>query len=88
MIEGKHVQLGTNRELVYQAFHTLAGPRVFVAALIFQGDRLIAKPDFEVMYQAMHGSVEDVVVESVIRLIDDTAFGEGTPAQSLFGRII
>ena len=87
MIEGKHLQLGTNRELFYQAFHALAGPRVFVAALIFDGNRLIAKPDFEVMYQPALGSVGDVVLASVVRFIDDTAFGEGEPSQSLFGRV-
>lgn len=87
MIEGKHLQLETNRELFFQAFHTLAGPRVFVAALIFEGNRLIAKPDFEVPYQPERGSVGDVVVASVVRFIDDTAFGDGVPPESLFGRV-
>ena len=86
MIGGKHLQRGTNRALVYLAFHMLAGPRVFALALIFEGDRLLARRDFEVIYQPAHGLVEDVVIASLIRLMNDTDFGEAAPPQSLFGR--
>ena len=85
MIGGKHLQRGTNRALDYQAFHTLSGPRVFVAALIFEGDQLLARRDFEVAYKPARGSAEDVVVASLIHLMNDTAFGDGTPPQALFG---
>lgn len=70
----------------HQAFHAPA--RVFAAAPIYEGNRLIAKPGFEVMYQPGHGSVADVVVAELIRLIDDTDFGEGMPTQTLVGRVV
>lgn len=87
MVEGRHRQIGTNRVFRYQAFHTPADPRVFVAALIYEGNRLIAKPDFEVTYQPAQGSVADVVIATLIRIIDETALGEGMPTQTRFGRV-
>lgn len=81
MIGGKHLQRGTNRELTYQAFFTEAGPRLFIAAIIHEGDRLLATPDLEVLYEAAPGSVEDVVIARLVRYLNDTSFGEGTPSE-------
>ena len=81
MLTGKHIQRGTNRVLTYQAFFTEAGPCLFVAAIIHEGDRLLASPDLEVMYQPAHGSVEDVLIAALVRYLNETTFGEGTPLE-------
>ena len=82
MIGGKHLQRGTDRLLTYQAFFTEAGPRIFIAAMVFDGDRLLAKPDIEVVYLPAHASVEDVVVARLVRYLNDTKFGEGKPPET------
>ena len=84
MIGGKHLQRGTGRMFHYQAFFTETGPRIFIAALVFEGDRLLAKPDIEVIYLPPHGSIEDVVTARMVRYLNDTAFGEGTPPEKRF----
>jgi len=78
MFGGKHLQRESNREFTYQAFFTEAAPRLFVAAIIHEGDQLLAMPDLEVPYQPAHGSLEDVVVDALVRYLNDTTFGEGT----------
>jgi hypothetical protein len=78
MIGGRHLQRGTNRELTYQAFFTETGPTIFIAAIINEGDRLLAQPEFDVIYQPAHGAVEDVVIARLVRYMNDTAFGKGT----------
>ena len=84
MIGGKHLQRGTDRMLTCHAFFTEAGTRIFIAALIFQGDRLLAKPDIELMYLPAHGSIEDVVIARMVRYLNDTTFGEGTQPEKRF----
>jgi hypothetical protein len=81
MIGGKHLQRGTDRELTYQAFFTEAGPRLFIAAIVHEGDRLLARPNLEALYEPAHGSVEDVVIAALVRYLNDTTFGEGTPLE-------
>jgi hypothetical protein len=81
MIGGKHIQRGTNRVLTYQAFFTEAGPRLFIAAIVREGDRLLAKPNLEVLYQPSHGSVEDVVIARLVRYLNDSTFGDGMPPE-------
>ena len=51
MIGGKHIQRGTNRVLTYAAFHPETGPRISIFATIFEGDRLLGRPDFDLPYQ-------------------------------------
>jgi hypothetical protein len=87
MIGGKHIQRGTNRLLTYQGFFTEAGPRLFIAAIIHEGDRLLAKPDLEVLYQPADGSGEDVVIAALVRYLNDTIFGEGTPPDTRLRRV-
>ena len=87
MIGGKHLQRGTNRMLTYQAFFTETGPSLFIAAIIQEGDRLLAQPDLEVIYQTAHGSREDVVVARLVRYMNDTSFGEGKPPDTRLRRV-
>jgi len=81
MIGGKHIQRGTNRVLTYQGFFIEAGSRLLIAAIVHEGDRLLAKPDLEVLYQPGVGSVEDVVIARMVRYLNDTTFGEGRPLE-------
>lgn len=78
MIGGKHLQRATGRELTYKAFFGVTGQALDIVAMVFEGDRLVAKPVLEVIYQPAHGSVEDVVTARMVRFMNDTAFGEGT----------
>lgn len=84
MTGGKHLQRGTNRMLHYQAFFTENGPRIFIAAMVFEGDRLLAKPDIEVHYLPAHGSIQGWVIARLVRDPNDTAFGEGKPPEMRF----
>jgi hypothetical protein len=81
MIGSNHLQRGTNRMLTYQAFFTEAAPRLFIAAIIQEDDRLLAMPELEVAYRASDGSVEDVVIARIVRYLNDTEFGKGTPRE-------
>jgi len=58
----------------WQAFFTEVGPRLFIAGIIHEGDRLLARPNLEALYEPVDASVEDVVIAAL-----DTTFGEGTP---------
>ena len=86
MIGGKHLQRGTNRKLIYSAFFTESGPTLFIAAIIRDGERVLATPDIEVTYEPSHGTVEDVVIARLVRYMNDTTFGEGKPPQP--GRLV
>ena len=82
MIGGKHIQRGTNRVFTYAAFHTETGPRVSIFATIFERDRLLDRPAFDLLYQASRGLLEDVVMDRLVRYMNDTTFGEGTPPET------
>jgi hypothetical protein len=79
MIGGKHLQRGTNRLLTYNAFFTEEGPIVSIMAIIREGDRLLETPDLELVYRAADGALEDAVIARLVRYMNDTTFGVGTP---------
>jgi len=86
MIGGKHIQRGTNRVLTYAAFHTEKSPQTSIFATIFEGDRPLDRPDFDLPYQRAQGSLEEVVIDCIVRYMNDTQFGEGKPPEKRHDR--
>lgn len=84
MIGGKHIQRGTNRVLTYNAFHTETGPTISIFAIIQEDDRLLDQPEIDLIYQRSHGSLEDVVIDRLVRYMNDTKFGEGKPPEQRY----
>lgn len=70
--------------LTYNAFHMEAGPTISIFAIIQEGDRLLDRPEINLIYQPSQGSVEDVVTARLVRYMNDTKFGEGKPREKRF----
>jgi len=77
MISGKHLQRGTNRELTFNAFFSRDGSNLYVAAIIREGNRVLARPDIEVAQCSAHPPVDDVVIDQLVRYMNETKFGLG-----------
>ena len=77
MISGKHLQRGTNRELTFNAFFSRGGSSLFIAAIIREGNRVLARPDIEVAQCSARAPVDDVVIDQLVRYMNETKFGLG-----------
>ena len=77
MISGKHLQRGTNRELTFNAFFSRSGSSLHIAAIIREGNRVLARPDIHATERLAHEPVEDVVIDRLVQFMNATSFGFG-----------
>ena len=77
MISGKHLQRGTNPELTFNAFFSRGGSNLYIAAIIREGNRVLARPDLEVAQCSANAPVDDVVIDQLVRYMNETKFGLG-----------